>query len=331
MPKIEEIKPKEPFKKNAFRPWDQPPASKIVQTPNLVIEETLISSIPEVKPRPLDGQLVELHPDTVKLWKYKDRPENELGDIDAFAKELASIGQQQPGIVRITEDPHYQYELIIGERRLRACRKAGILFKAILKSLSDNEASLAQAAENEEREQLSDYAKGMSYAKQIEDSIIKQTDLIVKLGLSKQQISRLLSFRDIPQELMHSIGDMTKVSARTAEEIKLLCKKDPHNITLLMGIAEKISAGIGHNTIKKLTDTAKLAQQEFFNPEKVLSKDGRHLFTWRKDGNGNLSISFPKDIRNVLDTKKVEKDISISIEQQIKLKLSSEESPRGDS
>lgn len=273
------------------------------------------------------SSLIEITPDEIKLWKYKDRPENELGDLDDFSKVLKKIGQLQPGIVRLSQEPGPKYELIVGERRWRACKLAGIPFQAKLVSYTDTESGLAQAAENKNRQDLSDYARGINYSRQIDDGILTQSDLAEKLGTTRQQISRLMSYKEIPAQLIEAIGDMTKVSPRTAEEIKFICKKDPDGLNILLGLADKLRSGIGYESLRKNYEKSKSSLEDGISNSKVLSKDGRHLFTWRKDGNGNLSISFPKDIRNVLDPKKAERDFAASIEQQIKLKLS----PAGDS
>ncbi len=273
------------------------------------------------------SSLIEITPDEIKLWKYKDRPENELGDLDDFSKVLKKIGQLQPGIVRLSQEPGPKYELIVGERRWRACKLAGIPFQAKLVSYTDTESGLAQAAENKNRQDLSDYARGINYSRQIDDGILTQSDLAEKLGTTRQQISRLMSYKEIPAQLIEAIGDMTKVSPRTAEEIKFICKKDPDGLNMLLGLADKLRSGIGYESLRKNYEKSKSNLEDDISNSKVLSKDGRHLFTWRKDGNGNLSISFPKDIRNVLDPKKAERDFALSIEQQIRLKLS----PAGDS
>lgn len=274
----------------------------------------------------LPGALIEIDPKDIHKWEFKDRPENELGDLDELAKSIKTVGQLQPGIVRLSKDSSFKYELIIGERRWKACIIAGLLFQAKLTALNNSEASIAQAIENKDREKLSDYARGMNYTKQIIAGNLKQSDLTEKLGVSRQNISRLLSYREIPTPLIEAIEDMTKVSPRTAEEIKLLCKKDSAAINILISVADKIRNGIGHTTVRKYYEKRKSSHTDPISNLKVFSKEGRHLYTWRKDGNGNLSISFPKDIRSILEIKNIENDLITCIEKQLKLTLS----PQGD-
>ena len=255
--------------------------------------------------------VLEIDPKSIKNWDYHDRPDNELGDIESLSKEFLEIGQQQPCLVRPYENHPYKFELIVGERRWRAASKAGIKLKVLVKKLTDTEAALCQVAENSNRKDLSDYAKGISYANLIANKIIKQSDLIGKLGLNKYDVSRLLSFRDIPASLAEAIGDFTRVSARTASEIRSLCNKDPKNLDALLFLSNKISSGIGANTlsreVKKYFDT----QSPLNNwiAKKVFDKNDIHLFTWRKDGNGNASISIPKKLASKINYANIEADL----------------------
>ena len=169
--------------------------------------------------------MTRINPEQVTRWQYKDRPENELGNIAHLAEEFIKIGQQQPCVVRPISGKKERYELIIGERRWKAAMRANIDLLVIIRNQSDTEAALSQIAENDDREDISDYAKGTSYGKLIADGVITQKDLIEKLGKTKQYISSLLSFNKIPQSIIDSIGDMSKISAKTAEAIKQLSKK----------------------------------------------------------------------------------------------------------
>ena len=125
----------------------------------------------------LEEQYIEeislVDPNEICNWDFHDRPESELGDIDALANDFVKVGQQQPCLIRPSHNTDSCYELIIGERRWRAAKLAQIELKVIIKDISDSDAALVQAAENENRVDLSDYAKGMSYSKLIDSGVIK--------------------------------------------------------------------------------------------------------------------------------------------------------------
>lgn len=256
------------------------------------------------------GTIHELDPYLIHRWSEKDRPENELGNIEDLAKSFKQIGQQVPCIVRPHREKTGEFELIVGECRWHAAKLAGLPLKTIIHALDDRMAALVQAAENEARSDLSEYAKGMSYATKIEKGMLSQKDLTEVLGISHQQVSRLLSFRKIPQRLSDAISDFRKVSARTAEELSRWSAKGDEFINALITLAPKIKTGkFGGNSIekeiKKILNEPTLKSQ--YN-QKILYADGRHLFTWRLDNNSVPSIHFPKDIIELLKNKTIDFD-----------------------
>lgn len=257
-------------------------------------------------------------------WKYKDRPENELGNIDELADTFKTIGQQQPCILRVSEEMPGKYELIVGERRWKAAEKAGVKLKGIVQKIDDKTAALIQAVENEKRSDISDFAKGMSYSDKIENGLITQKDLIEILGISKQQVSRLLSFSKIPSSLFNAIEDFRKVSSRTAYEIARYSAKGDEYIEILINLAPKIRSGkCGHSSIAKEMERKEDEQKKKVNQvQKIFNLDGRHLFTWRLDNNSAPSIHFPKDIVKLIDDETINfEEITKDIKDCIAAKL----------
>ena len=246
----------------------------------------------------------------IKNWKYHDRLEVSYGDIDALAEEFSQIGQQQPCIVRRSHKSPETYELIIGERRWRAAQKANMDLMVIVKDINDKNAALSQAAENENRSDLTDYEKGISYTNLIEDGVISQKDLIEKLGKTKQYVSAILSFGKIPKDVVNAIGDMSKISAVSAERIKQIANKSPKHKDALIKAAPEFngkSPGITkiNNSIANILQETKKTE-DLSVKTKVTGDDGRHLFTWRKDNNDLPSIHFPKDIAKEIASLKID-------------------------
>lgn len=276
----------------------------------------------------------EIEPSLIDRWIYKDRPENELGDVDELAQTFLNIGQQQPCIVRPSKTDPKRYELIVGERRWQAAKRVGLLLKVIIQDLDDRLAALVQAIENEQRKDLTEFAKGMSYADKIEKGLLAQKDLTEILKISRQQVSRLLSYRNIPPTLFEAISDFRLVSSRTAYELSRLANKNEEYLNALIELADKIREGkIGANSIEKLVkNKLVVASNSMSSNKKVTSIDGRHLFTWRLDNNKTPSIHFPQEIVSLIEEQKIDFDtltndfINSIIKQLSELSLS----PRGD-
>jgi ParB/RepB/Spo0J family partition protein len=258
----------------------------------------------------LSNEIVDISPEQIILWKYKDRPQNELGDIDLLARKLVEIGQQQPCIVRPYIGREGYYELIAGERRWRASTKANIKLKVVIKNLTDTEASLVQEEENFSSP-LSEYARGVSYSRLINDNILKHKDLVEKLGISKQKLSRLLSYLEIPLEVRSAIADMSKVSSGTAEKIKQLCNRGDSYKNGIIELADKIREGkIGHEKLGLLVD--KKINSNFYRGQdkSYLIKDKFLLKI--KESNSGLTIKIDNFIINSLRNKYLSEDLLLS-------------------
>jgi len=267
--------------------------------------------------------ICNIDPNNIERWQYKDRPQGELGDIDKLANEIKNMGQQQPCIVRKLENG--KYELLVGERRWLAAKKAKINLKVIIQNINDSDAALIQVAENESRLDLSDFAKGMNLFKLIQNGVIKQKDLEIKLGKSKQEISRLLSFSKIDENVFKAIKDFQKVTSRTAYEVSRISKKGGCYVSALIKISPHIREGkYGANKIieevNKYVSTKKPIKKRIF--EKTFSEDGFHLFTWKTDVNKNRSIFFPKKISKLIEEEKIDmKMINTAIKNEIVKKI----------
>ncbi len=254
--------------------------------------------------------VIEIDPNEIINWEFHDRPASELGDIESLAKDLINLGQQQPCIVRENKEKNC-YELIIGERRWRAAKHANIKLKVIVTDYDNKKAALAQATENDQRKDISDYAKGMSFANQIERGIIKQKDLIETLGKSKQYVSALLSFSKIPNCIIESIGDMSNVSSRTAEKIKQLSAKGDDYISAIMQQASNIQSGsIGEKkltelVLNSLTKIKNHQKEPFKKSLKKILINNKHVVTIKQDKHGTINFVVPKAYAGHLHMKNI--------------------------
>lgn len=304
----------------ATEPADEKSLSKVMTNPEKK-ELTSVEEHNEITVCSSDEMIILIDTEDVINWKYHDRLESDLGNINELANDILLNGQIQPCVVRIANSPYKnKYELIIGERRWRAAKKAGVKLKVIIKDLSDSEAAIKQFSENNQRKDISDYALGMNLNELIKDKIISAKELEKKLNISKSQVDRYLSFSQIPKDVWDAIKDPSKISARTAAEIRALTNKGDKEKLAIIALAEKIkdkkvTARNLKDAVYKFIGHTNKAETK---AEEIISQNGRHLFTWRKDSNSNISISFPKSIRKLIDKKRLEQCIRKEIEDQIK-------------
>ena len=124
--------------------------------------------------------------------------------LEQLAQSIEINGLLQPIVVRSLEDG--SYELIAGERRLKAVQLLGKSHIAALVKMADQqESSVLALIENIQRENLNFVEEALSYQRLLELLDISQQQLAERLGKSQSTIANKLRLLKIPQELMDKI------------------------------------------------------------------------------------------------------------------------------
>ncbi|KTD32422.1 chromosome partitioning protein ParB [Legionella moravica] len=206
--------------------------------------------------------IVQLDCNTIDTWEYRERSSYELGSIDSLALSIKQAGQCQPIIVvraseifRPKDNPLAQYVVIAGYRRWMACKTHHLEVQAVIRNLSFEQAITVLVADSE-KESVSEYSKGMLYHTLLGSEKISPDQLCHRLNISPQQLENYLAFAQVPDELWSSVGDMSKVSARTAATIKSLSERGTIYRDALLSIAKKIGQGFGEKRIKRAVETS---------------------------------------------------------------------------
>ncbi|TKA11480.1 ParB/RepB/Spo0J family partition protein [Actinacidiphila oryziradicis] len=122
------------------------------------------------------------------------RQPREVFDEDALAELVGSIkevGLLQPVVVRQTGPE--RYELIMGERRWRACREAGLeKIPAIVRATEDEKLLLDALLENLHRAQLNPLEEAAAYDQLLQDFSCTHEQLADRIGRSRSQVSNTL-------------------------------------------------------------------------------------------------------------------------------------------
>lgn len=127
--------------------------------------------------------------------------EDELNDLK---NSITEYGVLQPIIV--TRNSSGLYDLIAGERRLRAAKLAGLeRIPAIVKEFDERDAALISVVENVQREDLSFIEEAYAYRKLIDDFGLTQGELASKIGKRQSTISNKLRILTLPPEIQEQI------------------------------------------------------------------------------------------------------------------------------
>ena len=137
---------------------------------------------------------------------YQPRREFDERKLEELSSSIKSHGLLQPVVIRIRPDG--AYELIAGERRLRASALAGLdEIPAIVENVSDKDASTFALIENLQREDLNPLEEASGYHRLQEEFGLTQDDLAKLVGKSRSTVAnsiRLLSLGARSKQLLQS-------------------------------------------------------------------------------------------------------------------------------
>ena len=162
--------------------------------------------------------------------------EEEMAEL---VTSITEIGLLQPIVVRPLEQD--RYELVMGERRWRASRQAGLeTIPAIVRETGDDEMLRDALLENLHRSQLNPLEEAAAYQQLLEDFACTHDELASRIGRSRPQITNTLRLLNLSPAVQRRVaaGVLSAGHART-----LLAVEDPEQQDRLAGrvVSEGIS------------------------------------------------------------------------------------------
>lgn len=149
------------------------------------------------------------HLDLASIRPNSKQPRS-VFEPEAFAELVHSIkelGVLQPIVVRsITEEPG-KYELIMGERRLRASKEAGLAkIPAVIRETADENMLRDALLENLHRSDLNPLEEASAYQQLLEDFGITQEELANRIGRSRPKITNSIRLLKLPAEVQRKVA-----------------------------------------------------------------------------------------------------------------------------
>lgn len=129
------------------------------------------------------------------------------GELEELAASVAQVGVLQPVLVRPSADGH-RYELVAGERRLRAAERAGLTeIPAIVRRTGDEQLLTEALVENIHRTDLDPLEEALAYQQLLEDFGVTHDELARRLGRSRSAISNSLRLLNLPAGVQQRVAD----------------------------------------------------------------------------------------------------------------------------
>jgi ParB family chromosome partitioning protein len=125
--------------------------------------------------------------------------------LDELAASIRAVGLLQPVVVRVVEPGHY--EIVMGERRWRACQLAGLeLIPAIVRETSDDDLLRDALIENLHREQLNPLEEAAAYQQLLDDFAATHDELARRVGRSRPHISNTIRLLNLPAAVQKRVA-----------------------------------------------------------------------------------------------------------------------------
>jgi len=156
-------------------------------------EATLLVPVP-------GARLAHLNPFDIIPNAQQPRSVFDESDLAELVHSIREVGVLQPIVVRPLPDQPGKYELVMGERRLRATKEAGLdSIPAVVRDTADIDMLRDALLENLHRAQLNPLEEASAYQQLLADFGITQDELAQRIGRSRPQITNTIRLLKLPE------------------------------------------------------------------------------------------------------------------------------------
>lgn len=226
--------------------------------------------IPELEEENLSPQ-AEVAIELIEPNPYQPRKEFSDEKLAELADSIKTHGIIQPLLVREFQG---KYQLIAGERRLRAAKLVGLpTVPIVIRDISEQSMMEIALVENLQREDLNPIEEAIAYQRLMDEFQVTQEDVAKKVGKSRPAIANTLRLLNLPQEVQSDLanGMLTMGHARallglrTSEEQKQAWKQIQE---------QELSVRATEELIHRLNETPIVSREtKKAIPKKSFSKD----------------------------------------------------------
>ncbi len=267
------------------------------------LEEKIITTTPK-------DAVVELEINELRSNPYQPRKTFDETALEELASSIKEHGVFSPIIAKKSIKG---YEIIAGERRVKASKLAGLTtVPAIVKDFTDSEMMEIALLENLQRENLSPLEEAMAYKSLIDHLTLTQEQLANRIGKSRSHVTNMLGLLTLPEDVKDLLieNKITMSHARVlskiedSEKVKNLAEKIVKT-GLNVRQLEELSSQVNYQKKKEKFLPNKEKNNEFAYVEELL---GDKLGTKVKVRGTKIEINFvnANDLNRILEIMQVE-------------------------
>ena len=269
---------------------------------------SLFSSLRHHEEIPKNKQIQDIELSKIKPNSFQPRHQFSEESIHELASTLDKDGLLQPIVVREKEG---NYEIIAGERRLRAAKQlAWAKIPAIVNNMDDSQAASLALIENLQREDLNPIDEAQAYSNLMKLNNLTQTTLAQNIGKSQSYVANKLRLLKLTPKVQSYLA---------SGEIS------PRHGRCLVGLSEKDQGRVLDEILANnlnVSDTEKIVKNvdQYFAGKKVKDKEKEQAEQTRRAAN-----RIPKDLKVQINT--IKKAIKLAQQSGIKVKFKENNDP----
>ena len=268
---------------------------------NALIPPTEEKKAPEKVKSPL---VTETDKETmVNITKVEPNRSQPRKNFDEDALQELSDSIKQFGIIQplIVQDRKDHYEIIAGERRWRAAKKAGLKeVPVIIKNYTDQEIVEISIIENIQREDLNEIEEALAYKRLLEEFNLKQDQVAERVSKSRTAVTNSMRLLKLCDKVQQMIIDEMITTGHARAILSIENPEEQYNLAqrifdekLSVREVEKIMKNMGKPAKEKKSKDAKLEVIYQDIEEKLKQKLGAKVVIASKgNGAGKMEIEF---------------------------------------
>lgn len=193
-----------------------------------------------------NSQVLYLPVDSIRPNPYQPRREMDRGALEELAQSICQYGLMQPVVVRQINDR--DFELIAGERRLRACRMAQIReIPAVVMRAGGTDSAVMALIENIQRENLGYIEEAEAFCTLLSEHGLTQEELAQKLGKTQSTIANKIRILKLSPQIREILKE-NNLSERHARALLRI----PDEKTKLRALNVIVSKGLNVEKTEEL-------------------------------------------------------------------------------
>ena len=182
---------------------------------------------------PVSEEMLNIPLERISLNPLQPRKHFDESKIIELSKSIENQGVIQPLVVRVHPDLSGHYQLVAGERRLRALKMLDYQeIPVLIRNIKDHDLLETALLENIQRENLTPMEEARSYQNLLREHGYTQDNLAERIGKDRTTISNLIRLLQLPESIQNDVelGRMTSGHARAlvslpSEDMQLLLRK----------------------------------------------------------------------------------------------------------